>query len=102
MVSSDSYFLSSFFVLSDGPALLLLNLVTSNMRNCHRPTSKVMALELISDLLPHLTDEAKLDRIVPFVIAMLTDESPGVRSRGITSLVEIVSDVLTNASSVVP
>ncbi|KAL7416414.1 hypothetical protein BDY24DRAFT_379669 [Mrakia frigida] len=90
--------------IEDGPALLVLALVTSNVRACFRSSSKVHALEVITELSSYLTDETKLDRLVPFVVALLRDEAPGVRSasiRALTTLLDTVESVtLSNAAIV--
>ena len=38
----------------------------------------------------HLTDEAKLDRMVPYVVELLQDDSPLVRSAAARTLLQIV------------
>ncbi|KAE9405511.1 hypothetical protein BT96DRAFT_988303 [Gymnopus androsaceus JB14] len=58
----------------DGPALIILALVTANIRNCSLPSSKVRALDVFLALSSHLTDEAKLDRMVPYIVDLLHDE----------------------------
>lgn len=66
-------------------------MVTSNIRNCTLPSSKVKALDLLLALSCHLTDEAKLDRLVPYVVDVLHDEAPSVRGAAIRTLVQVVS-----------
>jgi phosphoinositide-3-kinase regulatory subunit 4 len=39
----------------------------------------------------YLTDEAKLDRLTPYVIDLLHDEAAVVRSAGIRTLTQVVS-----------
>ncbi|KAF5339043.1 hypothetical protein D9758_014111 [Tetrapyrgos nigripes] len=63
---------------TDGPALIILALVTANIRNCSLPSSKIRALDVFLALSPHLTDEAKLDRMVPYIVELLHDEAPGL------------------------
>lgn len=48
-------------------------------------------MDLLLALAVHLTDEAKLDRLVPYVIDLLHDEAAVVRSAGIRSLAQVVS-----------
>ncbi|KAG8906368.1 Serine/threonine-protein kinase [Tulasnella sp. 403] len=74
----------------DGPALIILSLVTANIRNCNLPSSKLRALDLFLALACHLTDEAKLDRLVPYVIDLLHDDAPSVRSAAIRTLVQVL------------
>ncbi|KAF9078567.1 hypothetical protein BDP27DRAFT_1378971 [Rhodocollybia butyracea] len=79
----------------DGPALIILALVTANIRNCSLPSSKVRALDVFLALSSHLTDEAKLDRMVPYIVDLLHDESAIVRLAAIRTLVQIVNPELS-------
>ncbi|KEP55073.1 phosphoinositide 3-kinase regulatory subunit 4 [Rhizoctonia solani 123E] len=74
----------------DGPALIVLSLVCSNVRNCIIPSSKLRALDLLLALAVHLTDEAKLDRLIPYVIDLLHDEAAVVRSASIRTLTQVL------------
>lgn len=74
----------------DGPALILLALVTANVRNCSLPSSKVRALDVFLALSCHLTDEAKLDRMIPYIIDLLHDESALVRAAALRALMQVV------------
>ncbi|KAF9011876.1 other/VPS15 protein kinase [Cyathus striatus] len=74
----------------DGPALIILALVTSNIRNCSLPSSKVRALDVFLALASHLTDEAKLDRMIPYIVELLHDESALVRLSALRTLVQVV------------
>lgn len=77
--------------MPDGPALVILALVTANIRNCSLPSSKVRALDVFLALSSHLTDEAKLDRMVPYIIELLHDDAAIVRSSALRTLVQVVS-----------
>lgn len=81
---------STFLFVPDGPALLFLTLVTSNVRNCRRPSSRLHAIEIMADLCLHLSDESKLDRVCPFLVALLFDDAPVVRAASIQALVQTV------------
>ena len=76
--------------IQDGPALIILALVTANIRNCRLPSSKVRALDVLLALSCRLTDEAKLDRMVPYIIELLHDESALVRSAALRTLMQTV------------
>lgn len=39
----------------------------------------------------HLTDEAKLDRMVPYIVELLHDESALVRAAALRTLMQVVS-----------
>ncbi|KAG6834307.1 hypothetical protein H0H93_010579, partial [Arthromyces matolae] len=74
----------------DGPALIILALVTSNIRNCHLPTSKIHALDVFLALSCRLTDEAKLDRMIPYIVELLHDEAAIVRSAALRTLMQVL------------
>ena len=78
-----------------GPALLLLNLVTSSIRNCLWPSSRLHGLKLFLNLLPHLHDEDKVDRIVPYVVELLSDDVAIVRAEACRTLILTVESVQT-------
>jgi phosphoinositide-3-kinase regulatory subunit 4 len=78
-----------------GPALLLLNLVTSSIRNCLWPSSRLHGLKLFLNLLPQLGDEDKVDRIVPYVVELLSDDVAIVRAEACRTLILTVESVQT-------
>ncbi|WWC85771.1 uncharacterized protein L201_000637 [Kwoniella dendrophila CBS 6074] len=77
----------------DGPALLLLNIITSSIRNCIWPSSRLHGLQLFLNLLPYLFDEDKVDRIIPFVVELLSDDVAIVRAEACRTLVIVVESV---------
>ncbi|CAK9779867.1 ARM repeat-containing protein [Cutaneotrichosporon oleaginosum] len=77
----------------NGPALLLLNIVTSSIRNSLSPSSRLHGLQLFLKLSPYLMDEDKVDRIVPFVVELLSDEVPIVRAEACRTLVIVVESI---------
>ncbi|KAF9516566.1 hypothetical protein BS47DRAFT_1371689 [Hydnum rufescens UP504] len=89
----------------DGPALIILSLVSANVRNCASPGSKVKALDLLLALAPFLTDESKLDRLVPYVVDLLKDDVAIVRAsaiRTLTQVVMLVSAITASNASLFP
>ncbi|GAA5884630.1 hypothetical protein JCM6882_005326 [Rhodosporidiobolus microsporus] len=82
-------------VSEDGPALILLSLLTSNLRNCVRPFSVLRALELLLALNRYLTDETKLDRLVPYLVALLEDDVAAVRAMALRVLTQTLMLVTT-------
>lgn len=68
----------------------MLSLVCANIRICQLPSSKVRALDVFLALAVHLTDEAKLDRMVPYIVDLLHDEAPIVRASALRTLVQVV------------
>uniref|UniRef100_A0A915EWN8 non-specific serine/threonine protein kinase n=1 Tax=Ditylenchus dipsaci TaxID=166011 RepID=A0A915EWN8_9BILA len=90
-VERDNY-LSQLEDDKDESVLLLIDLVTSNLRACRSLSSKMDAISLLqqfSKLLP----SAIADRIVPYVAHLLTDYYPQVRSESVFALTEILSSL---------
>lgn len=71
--------------------MIILSLVCANIRNCSRPSSKVKALDILLGLAPFLTDESKLDRLIPYVIELLRDDAAIVRASAVRTLTQVVS-----------
>ncbi|KAJ3793871.1 hypothetical protein GGU11DRAFT_847873 [Lentinula aff. detonsa] len=74
----------------DGPALIILALVTANIRNCYLPSSKLRALDVFLALSSDLTDKAKLDRMCPYVEDLLHDKEAIVRLAAIRTLDQVL------------
>ncbi|CAO1635914.1 unnamed protein product [Parajaminaea phylloscopi] len=84
----------------DGPALIVLSPLLANLRNALRPTSKLHALDLLLHLAARwLTDEAKLDRVLPYFVALLDDPSPKVRAASVRSTAQLLMLVTTITSA---
>ncbi|GAA5903427.1 ubiquitin-binding serine/threonine protein kinase VPS15 [Sporobolomyces salmoneus] len=79
----------------DGPALILLALISSNVRNCQHPSSILRAIELLLALNRYLTDETRLDRLVPYLVTLLSDEESVVRSMALRALTQTLMLVQT-------
>ncbi|GAA5899743.1 hypothetical protein JCM5296_004211 [Sporobolomyces johnsonii] len=82
-------------VVEDGPALVILSLICANVRNCVRPASVLRALETLLALNRYLTDETKLDRLVPYLVALLQDDVAAVRSAALRVLTQTLMLVTT-------
>ncbi|KAI1788273.1 hypothetical protein LXA43DRAFT_1025990 [Ganoderma leucocontextum] len=74
----------------DGPALINLSLVCANIRNSYLPSSKVRALDVFLALSSHLTDEAKLDRMVSYIVDLLHDDVAIVRAAALRALMQVL------------
>ncbi|KZV87785.1 ARM repeat-containing protein [Exidia glandulosa HHB12029] len=89
----------------DGAALVILALICANLRNCARPSSKLRALDTLLALSSHLTDEAKLDRLVPYVIDLLHDDAAIVRAAALRTVVQVlmlISTITPSNSAIFP
>ncbi|ROW14509.1 hypothetical protein VPNG_03152 [Cytospora leucostoma] len=81
---------------ADDGTLIFLTLVVSSLRNTARAASKVRACDVLLAFAERLTDEAKLDRVLPYLIALLNDKADIVvvtTIRTITQLLALVKSV---------
>lgn len=78
-----------YLFLEEG-SLVLLTFVCSLIRNTLYPSSKLKALDILLALAERLPDDVKLDRLIPYLICLLTDESALVRANSIKTLTQIV------------
>lgn len=85
-------------IRQDDGTLLFLNIVTSAMRSTARAATRVKACELLLVFSQHITDEAKLDRVLPFVISLVHDPSDIVKIAAIRTLTQLVSSQAINMS----
>ena len=75
---------------SDNVALLISNVVISSLRSTARASSRLRGCELLLAFGEHLTDEAKLDRILPYAVALLDDEVVAVRIAALRTVTQLV------------
>lgn len=77
----------------DDGNLIFLTIVVSCMRGTARASARVRGLELLLAFSERLTDEAKLDRVIPYVAQLLTDKSEQVKITALRSLTQILAMV---------
>ena len=80
--NSDSY---------DGGSLIFLVLIVSSLRSTARATARQRACELLLAFAERVTDEAKLDRIIPYLTVLLNDKSDIVRVAALRAVTQVVS-----------
>ncbi|KAF1817401.1 phosphoinositide 3-kinase regulatory subunit 4 [Eremomyces bilateralis CBS 781.70] len=84
---------------ADDGTLIFLTLVVASVRSTARATSRIRACELMMAFAERVTDEAKLDRILPYAMVLLNDASDLVKAAAlravsqITALVNSVSPI---------
>ncbi|KAL1861592.1 hypothetical protein VTK73DRAFT_7006 [Phialemonium thermophilum] len=81
---------------SDDGTLIFLTVVVSSLRNTARAAAKIRACDILLAFSERLTDEAKLDRVLPYLMALLTDKADIVvvtAIRSITQLLDLVQTV---------
>ncbi len=76
----------------DDGSLIFLTLVVSSLRNTARSTARVRACDLVLAFAERITDEAKLDRVLPYVVAMLNDRADIVKVAAIRTMAQLVRD----------
>ena len=74
----------------DDGSLIFLSLVVSSLRNTARSTAKLHACDLMLAFGERITDEAKLDRVLPYVVTLLADRADVVRIAAIRTLTQLV------------
>ncbi len=75
----------------DDGTLIFLTLIVSCLRNTARATAKIRACDILLAFAERITDEAKLDRILPYVMALLNDRADIVKIAAIRTLTQLVS-----------
>ena len=74
----------------DDGSLIFLTLVVSSLRNTARSTARVRACDLMLAFAERITDEAKLDRVLPYVVALLSDRADIVKVAAIRTMAQLV------------
>lgn len=81
----------------DDGTLIFLTLVVSSMRTTAHASSRIKACDILLAFSERLTDEAKLDRLLPYLMTLLRKEEPDIvimsAIRTITQLLQLVSTV---------
>lgn len=78
--------------LPDG-TLLFMNIVVSSIRNTSKASARLKACELLVAFAAHLSDETKLDRVLPYVVGLLQDKSDAVRVASLKAMTSILQMV---------
>jgi phosphoinositide-3-kinase regulatory subunit 4 len=91
--STTSHFKSKSEPQSDDGTLLFLAVVVSSLRNTARASARLKACELLVLFAERLPDEARLDRILPYIIGLLNDRSDIVKAAALRSMTQLLSKV---------
>ncbi|KAL2133314.1 hypothetical protein VTI74DRAFT_2544 [Chaetomium olivicolor] len=86
---------------ADDGTLIFLTLVVSSLRNTAHASARIKACDILLAFAERLTDEAKLDRVLPYLVALLKDKCDMVvvsAVRAITQLLDLVK-VITPVNS---
>ncbi|KAF2467655.1 phosphoinositide 3-kinase regulatory subunit 4 [Lindgomyces ingoldianus] len=77
----------------DDGNLIFLTIVVSCLRGTARASARLRGFELLLAFSERLTDEAKLDRVVPYVINHLADKSEQVKIAALRTVTQILAMV---------
>lgn len=78
----------------DDGTLIFLDFVVSALRNTSRTSARLRACDLILAFAGRISDEAKLDRCLPYLISLLKDESPVVLIAVIRTIAQLVCNIV--------
>ncbi|KAI9836415.1 MAG: hypothetical protein M1819_001446 [Sarea resinae] len=76
---------------SDDGTLIFLTLVVSSLRNTARSTARIRACDILLAFATRITDEAKLDRVLPYVMTLLNDPADIVKVAAIRTLTQLMA-----------
>ena len=77
----------------DEGALIFLTLVVSNLRNTAKASARIKACDILLAFAERLSDEAKLDRVLPYIMILLTDRTDTVKVAAIRTLTQLLKMV---------
>lgn len=77
----------------DDGTLVFLTLIVSSLRNTAKASARVKACDILLGFAERIPDEAKLDRILPFVMMLLNDRSDHVKVAAIRTLTQLLAMV---------
>ena len=75
----------------DDGTLIFLALIVSSLRNTARATARVRACDLLLAFSVRLTDEAKLDRVLPYLVSMLNDKADIVKVTAVRTITQLMA-----------
>lgn len=90
---------SKFRAGSDDGVLIFLTLVVSSLRNTSKASARIKACDILLAFAERVSDEAKLDRILPYIMILLNDRTDSVKIAairalaGLLEMVQVVSPV---------
>jgi len=75
---------------TDDAALIFLSFIFTALRNVRQETSKIQALEIILAISERIYDEAKLDRVLPYILVLFNDPSINVQAAALKTLTQLL------------
>lgn len=77
----------------DDGVLIFLTLVVSNLRSTSKASARVKACDVLLAFAERMSDEAKLDRVLPYIMVMLADRTDAVKVAAIRTLTQLLETV---------
>ncbi|KAJ5083362.1 hypothetical protein N7456_012789 [Penicillium angulare] len=78
---------------SDEGVLIFLTLIVSNLRTTSKASARIKACDILLAFAERLSDEAKLDRVLPYIMILLTDRIDAVKVAAIRTLAQLLEIV---------
>lgn len=80
----------------DDGTLIFLSFVAASLRSTSRTCARLKACDLLLAFAERISDEAKLDRCLPYLIALLGDRAPVVQTAVTRTITQIVGYLQPN------
>lgn len=78
---------------SDEGVLIFLTLIVSNLRTTSKASARIKACDILLAFSERLSDEAKLDRVLPYIMILLADKTDAVKIAAIRTLTQLLEMV---------
>ncbi|KAJ5239033.1 hypothetical protein N7468_003652 [Penicillium chermesinum] len=78
---------------SDEGVLIFLTLVVSNLRTTSKASARIKACDILLAFSERLSDDARLDRVLPYIMILLADKTDTVRVAAIRTLTQLLEMV---------
>ena len=78
----------------DNGTFIFLALIVASIRSSARASSRVHACDLLLAFAERITDDAKLDRILPYVMTLASDRTDLVKATAIRTISQLVGRIL--------
>jgi phosphoinositide-3-kinase, regulatory subunit 4 len=78
---------------TDTGTLIFLAVIVSSLRSTSKAAARVKACDLLLALGQRLPDETKLDRILPYIVVLLSDDSDMVRIAALRTMTQLLAMV---------
>ena len=77
----------------DNGTLIFLALIVASIRSSARASSRIHACDLLLAFAERITDDAKLDRILPYVVTLANDRTDLVKATAIRTISQLVGRI---------